>query len=138
MGELVRFDGGLPHKPNATVGQALFAAIIDELQEMGVGMIPRALVATAAKHGRAAVDDGVQPEIVLAGCLTALAQGKPQFTAHIIGDICFARAGAAMTPKDYRIFLQLESRNNNDAVARVREAIENRCAPSPLSLEEGS
>lgn len=126
MGELVQFDGGLPNKPNATVGQALFAAIVDELETMEVGIIPRSLIATAAKHGRAALDDGVQPEIVLVGCIVALQQGKPQFTAHIIGDICFAKAGATMTPQEYRHYLSLESRQNNPAVSAVREAMEAR------------
>jgi hypothetical protein len=122
MGEVVPI-GGTPEKPNATVGQALFAAIMDELQEQGIEAIPRSLVATAAKHGTAALNDGVQPEIVLAGCLTALAQGKPQYTTHIIGDICFAKAGALMTPTEYRQLLSLENRKNNAAVASVREAI---------------
>ena len=124
MGEVVRFDGGLPDKPNATVGQALFAAIIDELDAMGVGILPRTLVATAAGHGRRALEDGVQPEIVLAGCLAALRQGKPQFASHIIGDLCLAKAGAVMTGAEYRHYLSLESRRNNDAVTTVREAME--------------
>lgn len=123
MGEVVQFDGGLPDKPNATVGQALFAAVMDELAEQGIAAIPRSLVATSVRHGTAALNDGVQPEIVLAGCLTALAQGKPQFTAHIIGDICFAKAGALMTPAEYRQLLSLENRRNNQAVNSVKAAV---------------
>lgn len=123
MGEVVEFSGGLPDKPNATVGQALFTAIIDELSEQGIGAIPRSLVSTAVRHGKAALEDGVQPEIVLVGCLTALRQGKPHYTAHIIGDLCLAKAGALMTPAEYRHFLSLENRKNNDAVASVREAM---------------
>lgn len=134
MGEVVQFDGGLPEKPNATVGQALFAAIIDELEQMGVGIIPRSLISKAVKHGKDALEDGVQPEIVLAGCLTALRQGKPQFAAHIIGDICFAQAGAMMTPVEYRHYLSLESRKNNAAVASVRKAMEDHARPA---IEKG-
>lgn len=134
MGEVVRFDGGLPDKPNATVGQALFTAIVDELDAMGVGILPRALIAIAASHGRRALDDGVQPEIVLAGCLAALRQGKPQFAAHIIGDLCLARAGALMTPAEYRHYLHLESRQNNPAVSAVREAME---AHQRTAIEKG-
>jgi hypothetical protein len=123
MGEVVAIDGGAPEKPNVAVGQALFAAVVDELEAMGVGIIPRSLIAKAVAHGKAALEDGVQPEIVLVGCLTALRQGKPQYAAHIIGDLCFAKAGALMTPSEYRHYLSLESRSNNDAVLSVREAM---------------
>lgn len=134
MGEVVQLDGGLPDKPNATVGQALFTAIVDELEAMGVGILPRTLIATAAGHGRRALDDGIQPEIVLAGCLAALRQGKPQFASHIIGDICLAKAGAAMTPAEYRHHLSLENRQNNPAVSAVREAME---AQQRKAIEKG-
>lgn len=134
MGEVVPI-GASPEKPNATVGQALFSAVMDELTAQGVEAIPRTLVATSVRHGTAALNDGVQPEIVLAGCLTALAQGKPQFTAHIIGDICFAKAGMAMTPAEYRQLLALENRRNNEAVNSVRTAV---AQQQQKALGEGS
>lgn len=135
MGELVQFDGGLPEKPNATVGQALYAAIVDELAALGTALPPR-LIATAAKQGKEALQGGVQAEIVLAGCITALCQGKARYTADIIGDLCLASVGAHMTPQEYRHFLSMKSRANNDAVSNVRAVAEG--LRERKQLEEGS
>ena len=38
--------------------------------------------------------------------------------------VCWAKAGAAMTPSEYRHYLSLENRQNNPAVSAVRAAME--------------
>jgi len=124
MGEVVAFDGGTPDRPNATIGQALFTAIVDELRAAGLPALPPRLIATAAKQGRVAIEAGVEPEVVLVGCIMAIRQGKSRYTTDIIGDVALMRAGLLLTPQEYRHHLQIESRKNNPAVASVREAME--------------
>lgn len=121
MGGVVQFDGGLPDKPNATVGQALFAAVVDELRDEGVPAFPPRLIATAVKQGKESLYAGVDPDLVLAGCITALCQGKSRYTADIIGDLCLARAGKVMSDSQYRQLLQIESNRNNESQTRIRE-----------------
>lgn len=122
MGEVVP-TGGHPDRPNATIGQALFTAIVDELEAAGIPA-SRGLVATAVRHGKSLLEDGFQPEIVLAGCVTAIRRGKPQWTAYITQDIALAQAGAFLTTQDYNRLLLMENRRNNPAAISVREAVE--------------
>lgn len=129
MGEVVQFDGGIPEKPNVAVGQALFAAIMDQLEAMGVGMIPRRLISIASSQGRDALDDGVDPEMVLVGCVMAIQKGTPQYTTHIIGDCVLTKAGAKLSNTQYNDALNSVSRAQQPAVQRFRavaEAIEKR------------
>ena len=134
MGEVVAFDGGLPDKPNATVGQALFAAVVDELRAVGIPALPPRLVATAVKQGKESLYAGVAPELVLAGCITALRAGKSRYTADIIGDLCLAKAGEKMSDSQYRQLLEIENNRNNEAQTRVREAL---AAHNRPSIEKG-
>lgn len=121
MGEVVPIGGSL--ESPASVGQALFAAIVDELAAGGV-TVPRRLIATATKQGREALNDGVAPDIVLAGCLAALRSGKPQYTTHLIGDLAFAKAGQYLTPADYRKKMSETNLDSNPALLRITETID--------------
>ena len=121
MGEVVRIDGAV--QTNATPGQALFAAVVDELAVAGV-TLPRSVISTAVSHGKTALADGVEPEVVLLGCLAALRQGKGRYAHEIIADMALAKAGRQMTPQEYRHFLVLENRKNNPDTAAVRNAMD--------------
>ena len=124
MGEVVPIGGSVESsETNVALGQALFAAIVDELAATGV-TVPRRLIATAAKQGREALDDGVAPDVVLAGCLAALRSGKPQYTTHLIGDLAFAKAGQYLTPADYRKRLSETNLESNPALLRITETMD--------------
>ncbi len=70
MGDVVPIssngDSQLPVKPSLTLGQELFGAIVDELDALQI-VIPRSAIAVAAKHGKQALEDGVDPECVVVG-----------------------------------------------------------------------
>lgn len=121
MGEVAPFGDRRPDIPNATVGQALFAAIVDELRAEGIGALPPRVIATAAKQGKDALAAGVEPEMVLVGCMFAISQGKARYTAEIISDCVLAKAGKRVSTTEYRSQLDMISRSNQPAVQRFRE-----------------
>jgi hypothetical protein len=101
MGDLVPlFDAGDPKQPATTGGQDLFGKIVDTLNSIDV-KLPRSLIAVAAKKGAAALDDGIAPDVVLAGCVTALRRGEARYTTEIIGDLALLQAGQHMSRKEY-------------------------------------
>jgi hypothetical protein len=124
MGEVVPSGKNLPEARNATLGQALFTAVIDHLAEQGVEQIPRSLIATSVKHGSQALKDGVDPEMVLIGCVLAIQKGTPQYTSHIIGDCVLTRAGKKMSRTEYEEMLGMINRGAQPAVQRFRETTE--------------
>jgi len=117
MGEVVPISGTPERKP-PTAGQALFTAIVDTLDAEGV-RLPRTLIATAAKQGAAALEDGIDPETVLAGCLLALRQGKCRYTTHIIGDVVLARSGLYVTTHEARSIIVNERQRNNAPLQKL-------------------
>lgn len=124
LGDVVPIGGGAPEKSNVSAGQALFAAIVDELAAQGVEQIPRRLISTAAKHGSEALKDGVEPEMVLIGCVMAIQKGTPQYASHIIGDCVLTKAGKKMSQTQYNDMLNMVSRSQNPAVQRFRQVTE--------------
>jgi hypothetical protein len=124
MGDVVPIGGGKPEKPNVSPGQALFAAVTDQLTDMGVGQLPRNVIAIAVKQGRDALDDGVEPEMVLIGCVMAIQKSTPQYTSHVIMDCVLAKAGKKMSPTQYNETLNTVSRSQNPAVQRFRQVTE--------------
>ncbi len=117
MGEVVPI-GGTPEKKPPTAGQALFAAIVDEFEAVGV-RLPRAVVAVAAKKGSEALADGVSPEVVLAGCVAAIRQGKQRYTTEIISDIAVSNMGMYQTPQQHRNELVRHSQRNDSTLQRM-------------------
>lgn len=103
MGEddLVPTNSESPVKPSATVGQELFAKVMDELDALGV-TIPRAAIAVAVKHGKQALEDGVDPECVVVGCLMALRQGKGRFATDYIAEVAVIKSGHHISPREWR------------------------------------
>jgi len=122
MGEVVRFDSGLPSKPNATPGQALFAAIMDTFAADGI-TLPRSQIVLAAKHGAAALKDQIDPRIVLAGCVTSLRRGRPELASKIILDITLAAAGQLMNTHEYNRELKRIATESNPAQMRFADAM---------------
>ena len=123
MGEVVPI-GGTPEKKPPTAGQALFAAIVDEFDQVGV-KLPRAVVAVAAKKGAEALADGVDPRIVLAGCVAAIRQGKQRFTTEIIADVAVASAGMYQTATQHRGDLVRHSQANNPTTQNMLTMLRN-------------
>jgi hypothetical protein len=119
----VRWKGGGP-----TPGQALFAAIIDQLATLGV-RIPRSHIAKAAVHGAQALEEGVEPEVVLVGCLLSLRKGTPEYATAIISDFAFAKVGARISKHQYEEDLDRLSRSQNPAVKRFRAAADKLLGP---------
>lgn len=117
MGEVVPI-GGAPEKKAPTAGQALFAAIVDEFDVVGV-TLPRAVVAVAAKHGTQALADGVEPGVVLAGCISAIRQGKQRYTADIINDLVLHKAGMYQNREDYRRSLAQYKQDTNPVLQNM-------------------
>lgn len=124
MGGVVPIGGGELAKPNVSVGQALFAAVIDQLTAMGVDQVPRRPVTIAVKQGKEAIEDGVEPEIVLVGCVLAIQKGTPQYTTHVILDCVLAKAGKKISSTQYQDSLNSVSRSQNPAVQRFRQVTE--------------
>lgn len=122
MGEVVQFDSGLPDKPNATPGQALFTAVVDSFSSDGV-RIPRSQIAIAVKHGAAALKDEIDPRIVLAGCVTSLRRGRPELASRIILDISLAAAGQLMNTHEYNRELKRISTESNPVQKRFADAM---------------
>jgi len=122
MGEVVPItDDGLPVESNATPGQALFAAIMDELAATGTTLTRRA-ISRSVKDGKAALADGVDPETVLTGCLLALKRGQPHLTDALINDVSLAKTGERLSRSEYELVIQVISRSNRPGVQRLREA----------------
>jgi DNA-binding Lrp family transcriptional regulator len=124
VGDVVPTSGVPPERPNVAVGQALFAAVIDQLTAMGVEQVPRRPLTVAVKQGKEALEDGVDPEIVLIGCVMAIQKGTPQYTSHVILDCVLAKAGKKMSPTQYSETLNSVSRSQNPAVQRFRQVTE--------------
>lgn len=100
MGELIPlFDMPAAPKEEAA-GQVLFALVIEQLDAVDV-TLPRSVVAVAVRHGVAALADGVEPEVVLAGCIVALRQNKARYCHEIIADIVLAKAGQRIERHEY-------------------------------------
>jgi hypothetical protein len=131
LAPLTLFDPG-PGKPavrsGPTPGQALFAAIMDQLATLDV-ILPRKLIAKAAFHGAAALEDGVEPEVVLVGCILSIRRGAPQYATEIIGDFACAKAGARISRQEYEEDLDRLSRSQNPAVKRFREVTDKLLGP---------
>lgn len=123
MGEITPAESGTVARPNATPGQALFTAIVDELTNLGV-TVPRASIAVSAKHGAAALKDGVTPDVVLAGCLMALRQGKGRFTADYISEVAMVKAGQHLSPKEYAEQIERYKRESDPQAAAARALLE--------------
>jgi hypothetical protein len=137
MGEVVAIDGGVPEKKPPTAGQALFAAIVDEFDRFGA-RLPRAVVAVAAKKGAEALADGVEPRIVLAGCIAAIQQGKQRFTTEIIADIAVADIGMYRTATQHRGELVQHSQSNDSTMQRMLGMMRSqRDAANVLKLTRG-
>jgi len=101
MGEVVAITGGVPEKPNATPGQTLFGAIVDYFTEgPAPTVLPRSVIAVAVRHGCQALEDGCDPDVVLAGCLQALREGKGRFALDYIAEMAVVKTGNHDTPKD--------------------------------------
>ncbi len=121
MGEVVPISDTAIRK--TTPGQALYAAIHDTFAADGVTLPPRA-VATAAKQGRDALEAGVDPNLVLEGCVAALRQGKQRFTSEIISDVVLAVAGLRMTPREYGQKLDAYKNDHDPSVTAQRSLLE--------------
>jgi len=117
MGEVVPISGTPERKP-PTAGQALFTAIVDTLNGDGI-RLPRSIIAIAAKQGAEALEDGIEPDVVLSGCLLALQQGKSRYTAHIIADIALHKAGAFKNREDYRRALAQYKQDNDPVMQQM-------------------
>jgi hypothetical protein len=114
------FEDETPIRTNVTPGQALFVAIMHELNEV---TLPRSVIAVAVKHGSAALDDGVDPAVVLAGCMAAIHQGKQRYTSEIIADIALAVAGRRMNAHQYRRELDNVQAKSNPVLQRISEVM---------------
>ena len=108
--------------PSLAPGQQLFAAIIDELQALGV-VIPRSAIAVAAKHGKAALEDGVDPEAVLVGCVTALRQGKGRFATDYIAEVAVVKAGKHLSRRQYEQMLEAHKTSTSPAASAERDLL---------------
>jgi hypothetical protein len=122
MGDVVPIDSSPPEKTNAAAGQALFAAIIDQFSADGLA-IPRSQIAIAAKHGSAALKDGVDPKIVLAGCVTSIRRARPELASKIIMDISLAAAGQLMNIHEYNRELQRIGSESDPVQKRFGDAM---------------
>lgn len=121
MGDIVPlFDSDAVEK-RVTPGQALYAAVVDELSADGLRMTS-SIIARVVKTGKAALADGVEPEMVLTGCLLALKRGAPHLADSIINDVVLAKAGAKLSRTEYESMMQTISRSNRPGVQRFREA----------------
>lgn len=114
------FENDTPARRNTAPAQALWAAIVDGLPVA----LPRSVIAVAVKHGGAALYDGVDPAVVLAGCLAALRQGKQRYTSEIIADIALAVAGERMSSHQYRRELDNVQAKSNPVLQRISEIME--------------
>lgn len=120
MGEVVPVSQEHPERKGPTPGQALFAAIVDEFAAKGA-TLPRSAVAVAAKHGAAALDDGVEPDVVLAGCLAALRAGKGRFAQDFIAEMAVVKADLHLSDREYRAQIEAhKARTNPDSEAPGR------------------
>ncbi len=115
MGEVVR----LQH----TQGQNLFAAIFDQLTAAGA-TLPRTAIAVAAKHGNAALTDGVDPDVVLAGCIEALRCGKGRFAHDYIAEMAVVKAGLHTSAKEHEKKIEAYKNDQNPSVAAQRTLLE--------------
>lgn len=122
MGEEVDFNAGTPGRPNATPSQALFNAILESFKAEGMP-IPRAQVAIAVRQGAPSLTDGVEPQIVLSGCVTALRRGKPELASKIILDISLAISGLAMNTHEYNRELARITSANDPVQQRFKAAM---------------
>lgn len=121
MGEVVPLhDDG--HVPALTPGQQLFAAIVDELDALGMRM-PRSAIAVAARHGRMALDDGVDPDCVLIGCIVALRQGKGRFTHDYIAEVVAVKSGNHLSRREYEQLLESHKSSSNKRVTAERNLL---------------
>jgi len=120
MGDVVPISGDLPEKKVAP-GQALFAAIMDELAATGTTLTRRS-ISRSVKDGKTALADGLDPETVLTGCLLALRRGQPHLTEALINDVSLAKSGARLSRSEYETAIQVISRSNRPGVQRLREA----------------
>ena len=111
------FENDTPAQRNTAPGQALYAAIMDGLPVA----LPRSVITVAVKHGSAALYDGVDPAVVLAGCLAAIRQGKQRYTSEIIADIALAVAGERMNTHQYRRELDNVQAASNPVLQRISE-----------------
>lgn len=131
MGDLVPIGEGRSAQPTPPEGhptlngQTLFGAIVDEFAAAGV-TLPRTTIAVAARHGASALKDGVEPEIVLAGCLVALRQGKGRYTQDYIAELAVVKAGQHLSTLEYQ--RQLERHKFESAplsrVERIQQGLE--------------
>jgi len=113
------FENDTPARRNTAPGQALWAAVVAALPVP----LPRSVIAVAVKHGSAALYDGVDPAVVLAGCLAALRQGKQRFASEIIADIALAVAGERMSSHQYRRELDNVQAKSNPVLQRISEVM---------------
>lgn len=107
MGEVIPISDGDSSgvaTPAWTEGQKLFTTIVDELNVLGV-MIPRSAIAVAVKHGKQALEEGVDPEAVVVGCLMALRQGKGRFAVDYIAEVAVVKSGHHLSRKEYEQLL---------------------------------
>ena len=96
-------------------GQQLFAAIVDALEVR----LPPSLIAVAVRNGKPSLDAGVEPRIVLLGCLISVRRGHPELAARIIGDIVLAEAGQLVSGYEYRRELNALQAASNPAMQRI-------------------
>ena len=130
MGDVVPIAGDSQVAiPRFTKGQELFAAIVEELQALGM-MLPRRAIAVAVTHGKEALVDGVDPDCVLIGCLVALRQGKGRFATDYISEVVAVKSGNHLSRKEYEQLLSSYKKNSSPAVAAEREAV-NRALKGP-------
>lgn len=128
MGELVPINPDHPERKGPTPGQALFTAIVDDFAAKGA-TLPRASVATAARHGAAALADGVPPDVVLAGCLAALRAGKGRFAHDYIAEMAVVKADLHLSDREYRNTIEGYKNATDPAKQRQREMIERALHP---------
>lgn len=108
--------------PAFTPGQQLFAAIVDELQALGM-RLPRGAIAIAARHGKMALEDGVDPDCVLIGCIVALRQGKGRFAQDYIAEVVVVKAGKHLSRREYEQLLESHKSSSSERVSAERDLL---------------
>lgn len=127
MGEVVPINDTVTDR-NTTPGQALFSAIVNDFADKGV-TLPRGSIAVAAKHGAAALADGVPPDAVLAGCIAALRAGKGRFALDYIAEMAVVKANLHLSDREYRNLIEGHKSAVDPAKQRQREMIERALNP---------
>lgn len=105
------------------LGQQLFADMVNEMAAAGA-VIPKSVIAVAARHGKAALEDGCEQDVVLAGCLLALKQGKGRYAQDYISEMALVKAGLHLSKREYEQQIARYKKETSPTAAAARDLLE--------------